>query len=288
MLFSVNCFASPDDQDNLWEGDGPRAERPDQGPGGPGGPRRGPDEGRPQGRDRGQGPRSQRGFFELTDEQVNRIMESIKKSDPAKAKELEGLRAKDPEQFQGELRRNGGDEYRKIRRERMERWLQERQADFIEWLEEYVPDEAKELSQLKESGDPNLYRMKYELVRQKYNRIADMSRRSPELAEVLVADLQLQERRDGILNKYKNAKTDKEKEQFKSQLEEVVAARYDVLIRRKQITYEWLLKRLEDLQREVNHSKEEIIKLKDDNVKKDNVTERVKDLTGESSRFPWD
>ena len=103
-----------------------------------------------------------------------------------------------------------------------------------------------------------------------------------------MADLQLQERRDGILNKYKNAKTDKEKEQFKSQLEEVVAARYDVLIRRKQITYEWLLKRLEDLQREVNHSKEEIIKLKDDNVKKDNVTERVKDLTGESSRFPWD
>jgi len=62
--------------------------------------------GRPQGerpsRQQG-GGQAPGGQFQLTDEMADRIIERMKESDPAKAKELEGLRKSDPEKFKAEL-----------------------------------------------------------------------------------------------------------------------------------------------------------------------------------------
>lgn len=121
---------------NIWTegkrmgpGPGPGA-RPGPGPG------RGPEEGRGRGQGRG-------GRFELTDEEIDRIMEGVKQRDPEKAEELAKIREKDPENFQEELRRHGREEFGKIIRERIERWRQERQAEFLEWLGENDSKEAQ-------------------------------------------------------------------------------------------------------------------------------------------------
>lgn len=239
--------------------------------------------GRGPGRSRGPGRRR----AELTEEEINRIMEGLKKRDPEKAKELEDLRKKDPGKFQAELREHGREEFGEIIRERMEKWRQERQAEFLKWLEEKVPKESRDLAKLKER-DTDLYQKKYELAWRKYERIYDTQRRSPELAEILLADLKLQERRDELVEKVKAAKNDDEKKELNSQLQEVVSDRYDFIIRRKQMMYEWLLRRLERLQKEVNESKNEITKLRDEQVKIENVKERMKQLNEKTTKIEWD
>jgi hypothetical protein len=244
-----------------------------------------------QDRERGpeRGPRRGpgRGRFELTDEEVDRILKDLKDRSPEKAKELEQLRKKDPEKFHRELRRHAREEFGKVVRERIEKWRQQRQTEFLEWLEKSVPDEAEELAKLKETN-PHLYGEKYEWVSKKYGRIYEESRRSPELAEVLIEDLQLQKRRDQLLGKINAAKREREKKKLTEELEEVIGHRYDLIVRRKQIAYERLLKWLEGLQNRINKSRAEILKAQDPKVKAENIKKRKQELLEEKKGFPWD
>ena len=58
-------------------------------------------------------------------------------------------------------------------------------------------------------------------------------------------------------------------------------------VRRKEIAYEQLLKRLDDLHKQVRESKEEIKQYKDDRAKQENVRKRVEALTGNRVEFSW-
>jgi hemoglobin-like flavoprotein len=142
------------------------------------------------------------------------------------------------------------------------------------------------LNNLKET-DPNLYTKKYDLVRRKYQRIYEEGRRNPELAKVLLADIELEERQEVLINKIKEARNENVKKQLMSQLEEVVSDKYDLIIRRKQIAYEFLLKRLQELQKELTENRELIEKWKDETIKTQNVKERIKELTEQSQQFRW-
>lgn len=261
------------DEESIWTEDEQREPR---------GPRQGERPRRGQGRG---GPGSRR--FELTEEEIDSIMDSLKKRSPEKAKELEKLREKEPEKFIGELRRHAREEFGKVVRERIEKWRQQRQAEFIEWLEKSVPKEAKELAKIKESS-PDLYGKKYELAWKKYGRIFDESRRNPELADVLIEDLKLQKRREELVPKIKAAKTQKEKDKLTAELEEVVGRRYDLIVRRKQIAYERLLKWLEELQNRIKESRNEIIEWQDANAKAENIKQRTQELLEGKSGFSWD
>lgn len=267
-----NAAQKDKDEESIWTEDesrGPRArERP--GRGGPG-ERRGPGQRR----------------FELTEEEINGIMEGLKKRSPEQAKELQKLREKEPEKFISELRRHAREEFGKVVKERIEKWRQQRQADFLEWLSKSVPKEAQELAKLKENS-PDLYTKKYELAWKKYGRIFDESRRNPELAEVLIEDLELQKRRDEIVPKIKVAKDQKEKDKLTAELEEVVGRRYDLIVRRKQIAYERLLRWLEELQNRIKESRDEIIKWQDTKAKAENVKQRRLELLEGKSGFSWD
>ena len=93
---------------------------------------------------------------ELTDEEVDRILKDLKERAPEKAKELTELRKKDPDKFRDELRKNAREEFGKVVRERIDKWRQQRQTEFLEWFAKSLPDEAEELAKLKER-DPKLY-----------------------------------------------------------------------------------------------------------------------------------
>jgi len=258
------CHAAQNDDKSIWTEGDDRGPRPGFGPG------RGP------GRER----------FELTDEEIDRIMEGLKKRSPEKAKELADLRKKDPDKFREELGRHAREEFRKVVGERIEKSQAERRAKFLEWLAMKVPEEAEELAKLKERN-PDLYGQKYELVWKKYGRIYNESRRNPELEKVLIEDLRLQKSRDQLLGKIHATTSQREKGKLTEELEDVIGRRYDLIVRRKQIAYEWLLKRLDELQNRVKESKAEIRRAQDAKVKAENIKKRTQELLEEKKGFNW-
>ena len=263
------CFSEEKKaEEDIWLEDEPRGPGGGPGRGGPGG---GPGRG-------GRGP----GRYRTREEEVDHFLEELKESDPAKAKELTALREKDPEKFRDELRKSVREQWTK----RIESWRSKWRAEFLEWLGKALPKVARDLTKLKDA-DPDLYAKKYEIVREKYRRIFDESRRNPDLAEVLMAELELEERQELLVKKIKATKSERGKKKLMSQLEEVVGNKYDLIIRKKQIAYESLLKRLVDLQIELNENRDEIDKWKDENIKIQNVKERMKELIEKSRKFPW-
>jgi hypothetical protein len=237
-------------------------------------------EGRPGRPGRGWGQRR----FELTENEIDRIMQDLEKRDPAKAKELEDLRKKNPEKFRNQLREHARDELEKIGRERWEKWLQERRAAFLGWLGENAPDESRELAGLKDA-DPNLYSKKYDLVRRRYWPIFDESRRNPEWAQVLLEDVKLQKRQDELVGRIKAATNKNVEKRLTDELENVVAQRYDVILRRRQMAYERLLRRLDNLKNQIKNSRNDILKYQDPKIKEENVKQRTKELLEKKKRF---
>jgi hemoglobin-like flavoprotein len=272
-------------EEDIW--DEPRG--PDGGPGregsggglGRGGPGR---EGPGGGLGRGGPGRGERGpgRYRTSEEEIDHFLNDLKESDPAKAKELESLRKKEPEKFREELRKSVREQWTK----RIESWRNRWRTEFLEWLGKAVPKVARDLTKLKDT-DPDLYAKQYEIIKEKYRRIFDESRRNPELAEVVMAELELEERQERLLKNIKATKSEKEKKQLMSQLEEVVGNKYDLIIRKKIIAYEFLLKRVEELQEELNRNREEIDKWKDEKIRTQNVKERLDELTEPSRKFNW-
>ena len=260
-----------------------------EGLGGPGGPEgRGPEfREPPREPEGGRGGRGRPRPFELSDEMIKRVLDSIAKKDPAKAKELAKLREKDPEQFEIELRTSGREEFGKIFREQMESMKQKWQADYIEFLEKNYPQEAEDLKKHKDK-DPEVYSRRFELSMRRYGAIFRASRENPELAVILKEDMELRDKADGLLKKIKETKKEEEKKKLMAELREVANDRYDLIVRRKEIEYERLLKRLEELKKEVEENKAEITKWKDQQVKEENVKKRIEDLIKGLPKFKWD
>jgi len=279
-LLNLPCTGSErehKEEPNIWFEKGPRGPRGPEELRGPGEPR-GP---RDLKRSR-RGPRR----FELTKEEIGRIMNTLKENDPKKAEELEKLRIEDPNRFQFELGMHGGEEFGRIVRERIERWRNQRKDEFLQWLENNYSQTAKELAGLKEK-DAKLYWEKFEIISRKYWPIFEEEKRNPELANVLKEDLVLKTKRDELVEKIKATKDERAKKELTGQMEEVVGRRFDLIIRRKQIEYERLLKRVVELQKQLEESKAEISEWQDVDSKNENVKNRVKELLG-SGTFKWD
>jgi len=247
---------------------------------------RGQRPGRGRAEDAQRGPRPGRGRFELTDEEKDRILEDLSKRDPEKARELAGLREKDPDRFREELRRHAREEYGKIMRDRMEKFRQERRAEFLAFLDKSVPKVAEELAKLKDTN-PDVYTTKYDLARRKYDRAFEESKRNPDMAEVLLEDIKLKERSEYLVRRIKATKSERDKKRLTAQLERVLSDRYDLIVRRKQIAYERLLHWLAQLQKRLETSKSEITKAETREVRAENIRQRMKILLEGDTGFNW-
>jgi len=223
----------------------------------------------------------------LSDENVERILKGLQKRDSAKAKELAGLRKKDPERFKAELGRHGRPEIEEISRERYEAWRQRKQADFVKWLKANYPTKEKELTKLKEK-DPQLYVRNYEHLKAKYGRIFEADRSDPILGAVLKEDLELKAKRDELVRRLRHERSQARRQAIGVELQEIVARRYDLIVRRKEIAYERLQEKLEDLQKQVRDSKDEVIRWQDTETRLQNVRQRIESLTEGKMQFKWD
>jgi hypothetical protein len=224
---------------------------------------------------------------DLARDQIERIMKGIQERDPAKAKELTELRRKDQNRFMTELRELGRPEIDQMFRERIESRRQERNNKFLEWLKANYPAEEQALTKLKETGS-QAYLTGFDSVMNRYGYIFEAENSSPELAAILKEDLELRKRSDHLCSRIRNAKSDADKQAIGAELQEVVARRYDLIVRRKEVAYEQLLQRLEGLQKQVTDSKVDIARFKDEQIRQENVRQRVEALIGNKVRFKWD
>jgi hypothetical protein len=185
----------------------------------------------------------------------------------------------DPEHGSGDVR--GGRQMRW--RERLER----RHDEYIEWLGKNFPEEAKKLARLREKEPENLEEYIQQVIdsRDKFGEIMEAQERNPELADVLKEDLLLKKDREILLDKINTAKGTKHAKLIK-QLEEVVNRRFDLIVRKKQLQYEHLLRRLERLQNEVKNREAEVEKLK--SKKSQLIREHLEELTGKAENIDWD
>jgi len=234
-------------------------------------------------------PRRSRPWWDrgLSEETIKRAMEGIRKRDSAQAKELEQLRKKDSALFKIKLREYGQPEFEQMGREYWAARRQRRNTEFLEWLKANYAKEHEGLAKLKDR-DPTVYVKTFETLMNRYGRIFDADRSDSELGAVLKENLALKRTRDELRRRIRHERSEAKRQKIGAELQEVVARRYDLIVRQKEIAYEHLLKKLAELQRQVQESKDEIEKWKDARIKQENVRQRIKALTENKVKFRWD
>jgi hypothetical protein len=250
---------------------------------------------------------------ELDNALIDTMMMRLAEMDAIRAEELQKLRKTEPEKFRQEIeevmreigRPQAGGRYeregRRGRRQHMRmpyeargqhgrRWsaiMRQRHEEYLEWLQDNYPDQAKELLELKEK-DPQLYMRKLALSFETYGRIAEVAKENPKLAEVLKKDLELKKQRDDLLSKIKTTKDDQKKQKLIKELEEVVGARFDLVVEKTRIRYDQLNKRLGRLEKEIKENEAKVEQWKNAEFKKRNVKARMEELLGKTEGFKWE
>ena len=233
------------------------------------------------------------------------ILNRVRQEDPQRAQELQHLQQTNPDAFKMEIRklareqftaRSGEQDRRGFRRpgtdrsewpEMMRERFQERSEEYMTWLKENYPDEAAKLERLKEEN-PEQFMRAMGLSWRKYSPIFHASKDNPVLAAVLKDQLTLRERRGELLRQIKVTADEKQKEALVNELEEIVSQQFDMIVRRKELAYEDLNKKLEELKKEIEQRKTEVEKWKSEDFKNEQVKQRVNELVSETEKFEWE
>jgi hypothetical protein len=240
--------------------------------------------------------------FEPTPEQTDHILAELKEKNPQEANELAKLRTKDPNAFKVELRNHMREQFMSHMRQPqqgqmpmmqgpgadfMREKIQERTDEFLKCLKENYPDEATKLEQIKKDN-PDQYMRAMMISGKKYGPICQALKDDPNLAKVLKQQLELKNKRTELLKQIKSTAGEKEKKAMTAELEQIVGQQFDLIVKRKQMAYEDLTRKLADLQNEVNQKKAEVERWKTKDFKNQRVKERVNELLTEPERFEWD
>lgn len=238
---------------------------------------------------KGRGDKKMWGEDEPNMKTMKRMLDKMAETDPNAATQMQKLCDENPEKFRKmytftKKSREKRDAPGRPRRDSRHNFMKERQSEYIEWLTTNYPQKAKELAELKEK-EPKLYMRKLMFGCKKYGKILEAERENPKLAKVLKEDLTLKENRGAVLEKIKAATDEKEKAKLTAELETIVSDRFDLIVKRKQIAYETMSKRLEELKEQVRDSEDKIDSWK--KLKSGKVKERIEQLTSETENFSW-
>jgi hypothetical protein len=265
------------------------------------------------------GPMMGKGQFEPTPEQIDHILAELKEKNPQEVNELTKLREKDPNAFRIELRNTMREQFmsRMMGRmseqgkpsenaqgkrqpqqgqmpmmqgpgaEFMRERMQEKTDEYLKCLKENYPDEATKLEQIKKDN-PEQFMRAMMISGKKYGRICEAVQDDPNLAKVLKQQMELKDKRAELLKQIGATTDEKQKKAMTAELEQVVGQQFDLIVKRKQMAYENLTKKLADLQKEVDQKKTEAEKWKSKDFKSQKVKERVTELLNEKEKFEWD
>lgn len=225
----------------------------------------------------------------LTDKQIEKILQDIKQSDPEKAQKLEKLKETDPKAFtkaiQDEIQKQVEAE-KQPQTEPDARWkkqLEEKHEEFLTWYKKNYPQEHRELIQIQKS-DPEKFAQKMLELMQIYGRIQWMEKRNPKLAGAMKKNLDLQKQRDTLLLQIRIS-PEEEQTKLIEELKVVVSERFDTIVQEKQIQFEWLGKRLKQLNERLQSRAEELDTLKKN--KDQSVQTRLNELIERTENVNW-
>ena len=257
--------------------------------------------------------------FEPTEEMIDKLMERIKDDNPKRAEELKKLRKENPKQFEEIIRsefakmhgaRKPTEEHRGFagRHDDMrtgksggygggrggggvrggpEPQMHQRADEVLEWLEKNYPEKAEELRELREK-DHELFRRRMVIAVRRYGLIADKAKENPKFAELFKEGVELKRQKKELRTKIKKTTDEDQKKELIIQLESVLSRRFDLLVKWKQLEYEQLLKKLEDLKKDVEKSKARVEKWKNPEFKKERIKERLDELVSGKEKFKWE
>lgn len=165
--------------------------------------------------------------------------------------------------------------------------MRSRYREYIDWLEKNYPEKAENLARLREKT-PGLYMRKLALSMKCYGRIAEAAKENPELAEILKKDMELKTERDELLEKLQAATDKEQKDALIEELSAVIGQRYDLIVKRKEMEYEQLLRRLDCLKQQVQQSKADLESQRATEFKQLDVKARLEELLSRKKGFKWD
>jgi hypothetical protein len=266
------------------------------------------------------GPMMGKGQFDPTPEQMNRMLAELKEKNPQKADELAKLREKDPNAFRIELHNTMREQFMSRMFEQrgsqqggpsgqqhampgpggqpqvghdmpgaefMREKIQEKSEEYLKCLKENYPDEAAKLEQLKKDN-PEQFMRAMMISGKRYGPICEAVKDDPNLAKVLKQQMELRSKRAELLKQIRTTTDEKQKKTLTTDLEQIVGQQFDLIVKRKQMAYEDLTKKLADLQKEVDQKKTEVEKWKSKDFKSQRIKERINELLNEKEKFEWD
>jgi hypothetical protein len=252
------------------------------------------------------GPMMGQGRFEPTSEQMDHILAELKEKNPQKADELAKLREKDPDAFRMELRNIMREQFMSRMMEQrkpqqgpqaghdmpgpdfMREKIQEKTDEYLKCLKENYPDEAAKLEQLRKDN-PDQFARAMMISGKKYGPFCQAIKDDdPNLAKVLKQQIEFRCKRTELLKQIRATTDEKQKKALTTELEQIVGQQFDLIVKRKQMAYEDLTKKLADLQKEVGQKKTEVEKWKSADFKSQRVKERITELLNEKEKFEWD
>jgi hypothetical protein len=227
-----------------------------------------------------------RGTFMLSDAEIEQIIQTVQRRDPNLAKELRDIRSTNPRLFDSELRRTP--EFGNFVDSRLSQSRGRIPTEFLDWLGKYLPNDANDLRSLRQK-DIDLYIGKYNNTYQKYRNIFEQTRMNsdPNLAVILIDDLEMGYKQNDLQRQIQDPRNEQKKAELITELTEVLSDRYDIIIKRKQLQYDQLLKNLNDLQKQIKASMDEIDRWKDEEFKVLQIQNQIDYLTRPSRGGPY-
>ncbi len=149
----------------------------------------------------------------------------------------------------------------------------------LNWMKENYPDEAKQLSGLKER-DPNTYKEQLKISFDKYKNVEKASRDNPQLAETLKKELEIDEQIKKTLGDIKSAADESQRQKRTEELRGLVGQKVDLDVQKRQIEHQQMLRRLEKLQKQIKTDEGELKKQQSAEVRSDKINTMLKEMTG--------
>lgn len=230
--------------------------------------------------------------FELSEPRIESILEEIKRTDPQKAESLQQLRQNDPKKFMEAIRAEIGGALQPkpatdqttsaaAGRSEWQEQLQRKYAYFMEWFAAEFASDHAELLKVREA-DTEKYVQRVMDTMAIYEPIMKAQKYNPALATVMKEDLELQKKRDALLLQIRTADSNAQPGLVK-ELEALVSARFDIIVRKKELQNESLRKRLEKLAEQLDQQALELENLKKN--KTQTVEEHLKELMSRTEKI---
>jgi tRNA/tmRNA/rRNA uracil-C5-methylase (TrmA/RlmC/RlmD family) len=163
--------------------------------------------------------------------------------------------------------------------------MRRRNDEFIEWLRENFPSEAEKFD-IAAGKDPDMAFRDLMPVVMKYRDIFEAEKKNPELATLMKNDIELHERRNEVLQVLKATEDEAEKDKLQAELEQIIAARFDLILEKRRLRCQELRDRLKQLAEEIEKQEADIEEL--NSQRDEQIEKRIEQLISSQDKALWD